>query len=40
LNLKSGGNTREKAERAVEYESVKVINDGMLYRLLYDAILK
>lgn len=40
LNLKSGGNTREKAERAVEYDAMKAIGDGMLYRLIYDALLK
>lgn len=39
LNLKSGGNSREKAERAVEQDAVKAINDGLLYRLLYDALL-
>lgn len=40
LNLKSGANSRAKAESAVEYEAVKTINDGMLYRLLYDAIFR
>jgi len=40
LNLKSGGNSRANAERAVEQDAVKAINEGMLYRLLYDAILK
>ncbi|HQQ67336.1 MAG TPA: LPP20 family lipoprotein [Candidatus Cloacimonadota bacterium] len=39
LNFKSGGNSREKAERAVEQDAVKMINDGLLYRLLYDALL-
>lgn len=40
LGVKSGGTSRENAERAVEKDCVKAINDGLLYRLLYDTILK
>ncbi|HNQ42895.1 MAG TPA: hypothetical protein PKI59_00600, partial [Candidatus Cloacimonadota bacterium] len=40
LGVKSGGTSRENADRAVEKDCVKAINDGLLYRLLYDIILK
>ena len=39
-NLKSGGNSREAAERNAERDAAKLIGDTLLYRLLYQELLK
>jgi hypothetical protein len=38
--VKSGGNTREAAERNAERDSASLIGDSLLYRLLYPHLLK
>lgn len=40
LGIKSGGNSKENAERSIEKDGVQALADGLLYRLLYDTILK
>jgi hypothetical protein len=38
--LKSGGNSREQAERNTERDAVQEIGDTLLYQLLYDYLIK
>lgn len=40
MNMKSGGKSKEAAQRAVELDAVKAIGDGLLYRLLYESLLQ
>lgn len=40
MNMKSGGKSKEAAQRAVELDAVKLIGEGLLYRLLYEELLQ
>lgn len=40
LALKSGGNSRENAERNTERDAVNEIGDSLLYKLLYNYLIK